>query len=294
MIGIYKIVNIKNSKIYIGSSINVENRLKEHKKSLLEGKHHSIKLQRSYDIHGENNFKYEIIEECSKESLLSREQYYIDLYDCYNKGYNSVPKAGSNIGMKHSDETIEKIRRASMGNKNRLNMTFTIDVKNRISLKLKGRKLSEETKKKMSESRKGKMMPEETKLKLSLSHTGKVLSMEHKKKLSLSHIGKEQSRETIDKRVKKNTGKKRTIESRNKISEKLKGIVRGPLSDERKLELIEKISKKVAFINDNGDIVKEYNSIKNCASDLNIDYRRISDVIHGVKKEYKGFKFKLI
>jgi group I intron endonuclease len=40
--GIYKIVNIVNDKIYIGSSSALTSRNKEHFKNLEKGKHHSI------------------------------------------------------------------------------------------------------------------------------------------------------------------------------------------------------------------------------------------------------------
>ena len=49
MVGIYKITNIKNGKIYVGSSKDIEKRWKEHLYKLKYGVHHSVKLQnRSY------------------------------------------------------------------------------------------------------------------------------------------------------------------------------------------------------------------------------------------------------
>lgn len=235
--GIYKITNIKNNKKYIGSAINIDNRWYHHKKSLSNGNHHSIKLQRAYNKYGSDCFCFETIEECNKEILIIREQYYINLFDSYKKGYNSVPKAGSNSGMKHTDETKEKIRNKSIGNKNMLNKKHSDNTKILISEKLKGTILSENTKIKMSESRKGKIMSEETKNKLSEINSGKIFSEEHKNKLSLSHTGKKQSKETIEKRVKSNSGKIKTEQCKNKISEKLKGIKKGPMSIEHKLKI---------------------------------------------------------
>jgi group I intron endonuclease len=58
MVGIYKITNKINNKVYIGESQNIERRWEEHKKHLKEGKHHSYKLQQDYHLYGEDNFEY--------------------------------------------------------------------------------------------------------------------------------------------------------------------------------------------------------------------------------------------
>ena len=242
--GIYKIKNIKNNKVYIGSSIDIINRWYDHKTRLNKKRHHSIKLQRAFNKYGKECFIYDIIEECESDYLIIKEQYYIDLFDSYKNGYNSVPNAKNNLGMIHSDETKEKIRDASKGNKNMLNKKHTDETKNLISEKLKGTILSENTKLKMSETRKGKIMSEETKNKMSESKKGKIMSEETKNKIRLSHLGKTQSKETIEKRVKSNSGKIRTKECKNKISEKLKGIKRCPMSLEHKLKISKSRSKK--------------------------------------------------
>ena len=89
MIGIYKIVNIKDKKVYIGSSKRIEIREKEHFKKLKNNKHHSIKLQRAYNKYGIKNFILEIVEIVEDESkLFERENYYIELYNSFNEGYN--------------------------------------------------------------------------------------------------------------------------------------------------------------------------------------------------------------
>lgn len=208
--GVYKITNIKTNKCYIGSSKDIIGRFYKHKTSLKFNKHHSVKLQRSYNKYGAENFKYEIIEECENDFLIINEQKNIDLYNSYKKGYNSLPIAGRNFGMKHSDETKEKLRKASMGNKNMLNKKHTDETKEKIRMKLKGIPLSEETKLKMSKSGKGRTSTEETKLKQRNSHLGKKLSEEHKNKLRLCHLGKKQNVERIAHRVKLNTGQKRS------------------------------------------------------------------------------------
>lgn len=235
--GIYKILNVITKKIYVGSSIDIQDRWYFHKNSLSNGTHHSIKLQRSYNIHGVNNFNYEIIEECDLDSLIIREQFYIDFFNSYKNGYNSRPKAENNLGVKHSDKSKNLIRLASYGNKNMLGKHHNEETKQRISEKLINKSFSDETKLKMSNSQKGRKHNEETKQKLREQRIRKPLSEEHKKKLSEAKLGKKQSLETIQKRVKANTGKKRTKDTKQRISDKLKGIIRGPMSDEHKSKI---------------------------------------------------------
>lgn len=58
MIGIYKI--IINNKLYIGSSLDIKNRIKQHKSDLKNNRHANPKLQNAYNKYHE--FKYEILE----------------------------------------------------------------------------------------------------------------------------------------------------------------------------------------------------------------------------------------
>ena len=93
IIGIYQIKNIKNNKIYIGSSKDIYRRWREHLYKLQNNIHHSIKLQRSYNKTKDKNiFLFEIVEEVTEEQLNEREQYYIDLYDSFRNGYNCCEK----------------------------------------------------------------------------------------------------------------------------------------------------------------------------------------------------------
>ena len=196
--------------------------------------------------------------------------------------------------MKHSDETKDKIRKASIGNKNMLNKKHTDETKNKIRNKLKGIPLSKETKDKMSKSRKGRIVSKETRDKLRQASVGREVSDETRNKQRLAKLGKKQSKETIEHRVKLNTGKKRTQETKDKISQKLMGIKRGSLSNERKKQISKQFSKRVALISNNNEIIKEYDSLRLCALDLGIDSRRISDVLCGRINMYREYKFKYI
>lgn len=119
--GIYKITNIITNKIYIGSAMNIYERYINHISMLRNNSHHSIHLQRAFNKYGENNFTFEIIEQCEENELISREQYYLNTLLFAQEfikngdkrfiklGYNIKPSAGSNKGYKMTDEQIFNI-----------------------------------------------------------------------------------------------------------------------------------------------------------------------------------------
>lgn len=59
--GIYVIRNILNNNIYIGSSIMLTKRYKEHRLKLNTKKHNNKILQRAWNKYGEDNFIFEVI-----------------------------------------------------------------------------------------------------------------------------------------------------------------------------------------------------------------------------------------
>jgi group I intron endonuclease len=88
--GIYKITNIQNGKVYIGSSVNISNREYKHFWMLNKGIHDNEYLQKSYNKYGKNVFVFEIIEYCEPNKLIERENIFITLHESnnLNKGYN--------------------------------------------------------------------------------------------------------------------------------------------------------------------------------------------------------------
>lgn len=109
MIGIYKIENKVNGKVYIGQSIDIDKRRKQHLGDLNNGIHHNKHLQSAWDKYGEENFTFKVVEECEVENLNQKEIYWIDSYDSYiNKnGYNLT--LGGDGGRTIEEETIQKI-----------------------------------------------------------------------------------------------------------------------------------------------------------------------------------------
>lgn len=116
MIGIYRITNLKNSKSYIGQSINIEKRFKSHKYNLIRGKHRILTLQKDWDKYGEDAFEFEVVQQCERKDLSKLEQRKIRELDTTNpeKGYNTLrsqyvaenPNRGKNV--KHQIKYLNK------------------------------------------------------------------------------------------------------------------------------------------------------------------------------------------
>jgi len=100
--GIYKIICLANNKFYIGSSENIDKRLKNHIRLLKNNKHFNPHLQNAWYKYKEENFRFEIVETVHDiKQLLIREKWWIDKTNCCNRkiGFNisSSPQASGRI-----------------------------------------------------------------------------------------------------------------------------------------------------------------------------------------------------
>lgn len=103
--GIYRWINLKNNKSYVGSSVSLSRRLRNYysKKAMLaKVKTRTSIIHSALLKHGYDNFSLDILEYCEVNVLISREQYYIDTL---KPEYNILKTAGSNLGFKHSEKT---------------------------------------------------------------------------------------------------------------------------------------------------------------------------------------------
>lgn len=203
MQGIYCIKNKTNGKLYIGSSINIDKRFREHKNSLKANKHHSIYLQRSWN--NGNEFEFKVIEVVNEaEKLIEREQYYINKFDSYKNGYNMCPIAGRPKGLKHTLQSRKNMLEAHKGQESPMKGKHHTKIsRKKISEKGKNRYISLETREKISKALKGKKKSKETKAKMSKAQEGNKKSLGHKR-----------TKEQIEKTASKNRGQKRSIEQR--------------------------------------------------------------------------------
>lgn len=138
-IGIYKIVNLANGKVYIGQTgQNFQRRYWHHQWKLRNNSHDNKYLQNAWNKYGEDNFSFEVVEITTKDSLDEREKFWIEHYR------NTVGCYSIQDGGQPHDLTryITPEMRKLVGEKNRQ--------------RLLGSKASEETRKKMAKTRKGK------------------------------------------------------------------------------------------------------------------------------------------
>lgn len=99
-IGIYRITNLLNNKVYIGSSIDVAFRLKTHQYRLNVQSHENSLLQRAWNKYGKTNFSFEMVEECPFDIMYDREQFWLDTYSKEGNVYNfdlKIKKTDSEI-----------------------------------------------------------------------------------------------------------------------------------------------------------------------------------------------------
>lgn len=180
MQGIYKI--IYNDKIvYIGSSINIHKRWKQHISALKHNKHKNFLLQRIYNKGGNDSLNFYIIEECNKENLIKREQYYIDTYKPY---CNLADANGRHL---HTEETKQKMRGRIVSLETRIKLSKS---HKGIPSKLKGVKTGRVPK---SAFKKGNIPWNTGKAGTGICkawNKNKRLSEEHKRKLSIAHKNK--------------------------------------------------------------------------------------------------------
>ena len=106
MIGIYMFQNLINEKIYVGQSLNIQERYHQH----IYDAENRPKYPIDYAIqkYGIDNFSFEILEECPSELLDEQEIYWISFFDSYNSGYNATPGGKSVHGEDHPRAILTK------------------------------------------------------------------------------------------------------------------------------------------------------------------------------------------
>ena len=149
--GIYKIQNVVNGKMYVGSAVDIGKRIGQHLRSLRKDYHINPKLQHAWNKYGAASFTFSVLEFVDdKYDLLDREQFWIDHYNSSVAGYNITPTAGSLLGFKHTTDTRKKMSDAHIG------LERTAEHRAALSRVNTGKKMSDESRRKMSEAKLGK------------------------------------------------------------------------------------------------------------------------------------------
>jgi group I intron endonuclease len=173
--GVYKMVNTANGKLYVGSSTNIESRIRQHVYALRKGVHHNVHLRSAFSKYGERCFVFSLLEACAKDVLLACEQRHLD---ALSPAYNICAVAGNTLGYKHGAEAKLKMSQANAGNKRMLGKHHTEETKRLIGAKAAQRTPTDAQRAKISAGLLGNR-----------NTAGKSLSPEHKAKVSAGLLG---------------------------------------------------------------------------------------------------------
>lgn len=89
-ISVYKITHRFTQKFYLGYSSDTNRRFANHRNMLRRGLHHCRHLQRAWNIYGENEFSFTVLDVCkTTEEAIYREQLYLDAEFDSGRMYNS-------------------------------------------------------------------------------------------------------------------------------------------------------------------------------------------------------------
>lgn len=187
----YCIHNTVNDKVYVGSSCDMRKRMYVHNYALSKGNHKNKHLQNAWDKYGCDAFECFVLEHCSNDALLEREQFWMEKFSVLARehGYNECSVAGNTLGHRHSDETklllseIAKGRRASGDTKRKMSLSRTGELNGMF-----GKHHTEESKEKMRYLKDGRLRSEAQKG-INNPFYGKKHSEESLRKMRESKIG---------------------------------------------------------------------------------------------------------
>lgn len=185
---VYQITNHVNGKIYIGqhAGTDLHKYWKANVKPALKGNTGKTLLYRAIRKYGEAAFTISsLVRPIDKQQMDALEIFFIRTLETQNPdiGYNITAGGGGVLGLKFSEESVEKMRKSNKGisracraaQKEYLNSrVFSEDHLENLSTSRLGMVFSEEHRKNISASRKGKAP----------WNKGKKMSAEHCSKLS--------------------------------------------------------------------------------------------------------------
>lgn len=82
-VGVYMIRNVYNKRTYVGSSIQIRERWRQHRRRLRAGDHHSRALQNAWNSYGESAFEFFVIGRYDQAVIKEVEQYWIQNSQSY-------------------------------------------------------------------------------------------------------------------------------------------------------------------------------------------------------------------
>lgn len=260
MVGIYKITNPKG-RVYVGQSKDIEVRWKTYKNLRCKKQR---RLYYSLIKYGVNMHIFEVLEECTVESLNEREKYWQEYYNVVEEGLNLEINKSTEPTRILSEETRQKMSKAQKG-KTLSNITKEKIRRTRIE---RGVNIhTEETKKKISETLRQRVRTQETFEKIAAKNRGKKRTDEMRQKMSRAKIGRRDNEQT---RVKKSQAAKMKKNAGNPHS-----------------------CKKVGQYTEDGTLLKVWKSMTEAAKELSTTVSNISTAIK-TNKLRVGYFWKIL
>jgi len=167
--GVYIYRHLETGKIYIGSTVDAYGRFIQHTSALARGDHINREFQKAYDKspYFEVSFSKLHPEKTNMDPLLMVRHYEQTLIDAY---------AGDPRLMNVAKDVF------ACGSA----ISPTQETREKISIAMKGRHVSEETKRRRSQSLMGHVVSDETKEKIRQSKLGRVQTEEHRAKSKMA------------------------------------------------------------------------------------------------------------
>lgn len=189
LMGIYVIRNLINKKVYIGSTVmSFRIRRNNHNTGLDRNCHKNQHLQAAYNKYGGNNFEFDILEVVTdKDTVLEREQFWLDNYPTELYNINKKATSINSIGFSEIKEVIDR---------RNISISKALRIRRDWYLKVKSKEITfEEVPKEFKRAVKNYLdyIP---------CNKGKFASDELKLKLRNAKLGKKQNPEAIAKRTK--------------------------------------------------------------------------------------------
>jgi group I intron endonuclease len=255
--GVYKIINTKNGRIYIGSAKEFKRRGKQHLHSLKNNIHRNQFLQSDFNKCGEDAFEFHVLEvvEGKQKARLIVEQKYLDKhFDNQKKCYNftkSTKATGRSCYSKDPQITLEKRKQTMLEKYGVEYYCQTEEARKEASKRMTGFKFSPEAIEKSASKRRGREWSKnERKIRIAIINTPEFKQKQSKalKKSAKKRWQDPEYREKMSKVYAKTTTETwKNPEFRQKRSD---GIKKAMATDEYK----EKKSKsnKEAWAKDDG------------------------------------------
>jgi len=253
MIGIYKIENLINHKVYIGQTVDYTRRVYLHTHYLMNNRHTNTHLQSAWNKYGSDNFKFELLCDFTEEFkqydrdtqnqiLNTAEIFWIKQFKATDE------KFGYNLSCGGDGATLFGERNGSYGKKK------SVQTKLKISETIRNNKSHSGSK----NGRYGKEVSAETRNKISIANKGRVQSLEERNKRSVAMRLANAKPENIKKReLRKNDPK-------TQLMYKEIGIKNRKYTD----EFIAKLREEYISDNDIDQLAKKYNLRKKLVMEI--------------------------